>query len=268
VFTNSGQVAEAEGFEPPVPFGTFAFKANALGRSATLPLTSVATARGDISGGRQLPLRSRRANRRRGRGWAGRGGGWATRVSAQRRCRAHGDRGRAGAPIPRRPRSLCIGNEKVAVWVRRGPPERTSIGSPCQLGGDGRPPWHAELSISAWKAGARPARRIRSARRELRIGDCRISTGSLDRTAPRSPTTSGHRSLLIIGLGEVPGQRAQTRNLLSAAMSGFRIIRGSCVRTAGKRSRPVLRPEGPPSGSGRSAAPSRYCRLCCRHYPG
>jgi hypothetical protein len=85
-----------------------------------------------------LPLRSRRANRRRGRGWAGRGGGWATRVSAQRRCRAHGDRGRA--PIPRRPRSLCIGNEKVAVWVRRGPPERTSIGSPCQLGGTaGRP---------------------------------------------------------------------------------------------------------------------------------
>lgn len=31
------RVAEAEGFEPPVPLGTLAFKASALDRSATLP---------------------------------------------------------------------------------------------------------------------------------------------------------------------------------------------------------------------------------------
>jgi hypothetical protein len=30
-------MAEAEGFEPPVPLGTLAFKASALDRSATLP---------------------------------------------------------------------------------------------------------------------------------------------------------------------------------------------------------------------------------------
>jgi hypothetical protein len=33
----AGRRAEAEGFEPPVPFGTLAFKASALDRSATLP---------------------------------------------------------------------------------------------------------------------------------------------------------------------------------------------------------------------------------------
>lgn len=31
------RVAEAGGFEPPVPCGTLAFKASAFGRSATLP---------------------------------------------------------------------------------------------------------------------------------------------------------------------------------------------------------------------------------------
>ncbi len=31
------KTAEAEGFEPPVPRGTLAFKASAIGRSATLP---------------------------------------------------------------------------------------------------------------------------------------------------------------------------------------------------------------------------------------
>ena len=32
------RTAEAEGFEPPVPLGTLAFKASALDRSATLPI--------------------------------------------------------------------------------------------------------------------------------------------------------------------------------------------------------------------------------------
>jgi uncharacterized protein len=36
-------MAEAEGFEPPDPLGTLAFKASALGRSATLPPDSLAT---------------------------------------------------------------------------------------------------------------------------------------------------------------------------------------------------------------------------------
>ncbi len=36
------RTAEAEGFEPPDPCGTLAFKASAFGRSATLPQASVA----------------------------------------------------------------------------------------------------------------------------------------------------------------------------------------------------------------------------------
>lgn len=36
-------VAEAEGFEPPDPLRSLAFKASALGRSATLPHTSLAS---------------------------------------------------------------------------------------------------------------------------------------------------------------------------------------------------------------------------------
>jgi hypothetical protein len=42
-------VAEAEGFEPPVPLGTLAFKASALGRSATLPHTSLASRFGSLA---------------------------------------------------------------------------------------------------------------------------------------------------------------------------------------------------------------------------
>jgi uncharacterized protein len=38
-----GQLAEAEGFEPPDPLGTLAFKASAFGRSATLPRDSLAS---------------------------------------------------------------------------------------------------------------------------------------------------------------------------------------------------------------------------------
>jgi predicted metalloprotease len=46
-------LAEAEGFEPPDPLGTLAFKASAFGRSATLPWTSLASAVGSstIAGG-------------------------------------------------------------------------------------------------------------------------------------------------------------------------------------------------------------------------
>lgn len=53
----SGQRAEAEGFEPPDPCGTLAFKASAFGRSATLPPSRLASRAGPTAVSRPLGCR-------------------------------------------------------------------------------------------------------------------------------------------------------------------------------------------------------------------